>query len=819
MSFKSNKTPGKTTLISNFPFKGIGWLLLFLIFPFYLIAQETTVVGQIVNKADKTPVSQVNITFFNSEKVVHSNEEGYFLIRYTGKETKLIFSCVGYKKHLIRVKPGQSVGVQIELEEENTLLQEAFVIPGANPALELMKKVRLMRKANDASHQDGYSIQSTEQNVVFLNKVKQKGISKRIFDQLKTGNISKTDTALVLPLYMAEKKFNITSKERKETAVNIFSSPESGVRMLEKLLGNLETELNFYENSVSVFGKNIVSPLANAGYAYYQYYLADSIRTNNGKQYEIHFRTKNSKNLAFDGKMWIDSATLALTKIEAELPNQANINYIHNLRVSENFCRQADNHWVRQTEEMALNMNYELMADSLHPNPELFIKRTASYQTTDFISKETSTNFAQSNFSTETLNNKLRDLNNTALLRTAKWLADVMFTGYMDVGKVDIGKVEQIIRITDPEGLRLTMPFQTNEKLAKNISFNGYLGMGTKNQDPKYSFGIQIKLPGNHHRIMSMKYTYDFRRVDYNYNDFLFRENPLITGDEDISSSVFAMKSAGKVAERSEILYSISNDWSKDIESTLYLRHNNLFANSSMPMNLNGASIAVSLLQQSITLATRFSFGERKYDDHMQRIYISNSKPVVYGILEAGQYKFANQSGNYAKISANMRQFYKFDVGQLNYILDAGVIFGNVPYQLLEVPPGSETGGYSTFQYNMMNYMEYAADKYVNLHTELMFNGLIMNQIPLIKELNLREMCSLNLAYGSLNDSHRLLMDYPGYMNPLNKPYMEIGVGFTNILGIFTLQSVWRLTDLNNTGLNGQKVSPWGIRGCLSLNF
>jgi hypothetical protein len=111
--------------------------------------------------------------------------------------------------------------------------------------------------------------------------------------------------------------------------------------------------------------------------------------------------------------------------------------------------------------------------------------------------------------------------------------------------------------------------------------------------------------------------------------------------------------------------------------------------------------------------------------------------------------------------------------------------------------------------------MEYASDKYVNLHTELMFNGLIMNQIPLIKNLNLREICSFNVAYGSLSEKHKLQFDYPtNLVNPLAKPYMEVGVGFTNILGIFTLQSVWRLTDLNHSN-----ISPWGLRGCLSLNF
>ena len=802
----------------NYKYSSRLLLIIILFASSFAKAEETVVVGQILNKADKSPISQVNISFKNSDKVTQSNEEGYFLIRYSGKESQLNFSSVGFKKAKIRVKPGQSVGIQIELEEENTLLQEAFIIPGANPALELMKKVRLMRKVNDSSQQQNFSAESTEQNLILLSKINQRTISKRIFDQFKTGNLSKTDSSLVLPLYMAETKFRLTPKQKQEISRNMFSSPESGMKILEKLIGNMETELNFYDNSVTVFGKNMISPLANVGYAYYDYYLADSIHTASGKQYEIHFRTKNAKNLAFDGKMWIDSASLALTKIEAELPNQANINFIHNLRISEDFSEQQNRRWTRQSEEMALNMSYELLADSLQPKPEIFVKRSASYYYSDSVSAPVS-NFAKSNYSVENLNDKMKDLNNTPMLRTAKWIADVMFTGYMDLGKIDLGKVEQIIRITDLEGLRLTLPFRTNEKLSKTISFNGYLGMGTKNQDPKYSFGFQIKLPGDKHRIMSMNYTYDFRRVDYNYNDFLFRENPLITGDEDISSSVFAAKSAGKIAERSEILYSLSNDWTPNIESTLYLRHNRLFTNASMPMQLNGLSVSRSLLQQSVTIATRFSFDERKYDDHMQRIYISNTKPVIYSILEAGNYQFANQSGTYAKISANMRQFFKFDVGQFNYILDAGLIFGNVPYQLLDIPPGSETGGYSTFQFNMMNYMEYAADKYVNLHTELMFNGLLMNQIPLIKNLNLREMCSFNLAYGGLSDVHKLQFDYPSYLNPMNKPYMEVGVGFTNILGIFTLQSVWRLTDSNNVGLDGRKVAPWGIRGCLNLNF
>lgn len=777
-----------------------------------VFAQETLVVGQIVNIADNSPIPNVNIYFKNSTEGVQSNDEGYFMIKTTQNFRTLIFSAVGFKQEQIHLKPGQSIGTQIKMTEDNTLLQEVFVIPGANPALELMKKVRIMRNKNDFSQQPGFSAESTEQNLVLLDKINQQSVSKRIFDQLKSGNLSKADSSLVIPLYMAESKFKLAGGKKVELTKNVFSSPVNSDQILEKMVGNLETELNFYDNSISVFGKSMVSPLANVGYAYYNYYLADSTKTSTGKQYEVHFRTKNTKNLAFFGKMNIDSATLALTYIDAELPVQANINFIRNLRIVEHFELKAGRIWTRKTEEMALNMNYGLLSDSVHVQPQIFVKRTANYHYSDSISVKTE-QFAQSSYSAESLNEKLKDLNNTPLLRTAKWIADVMFTSYMNVGKIDIGRVQNIIRVTDIEGLRLTFPFRTNENLWKNISLGGYIGYGFKNQKPKYSGFTQFAIPGTKRRIFNLSYTNDFRRVDYNYNDFLFRENPLISADEDISSSIFAFKSAGKIAERKEWAFSFSNEWNNNIESSIYVRSNNMYSNASMPMQ-SGTTQYNSLLQQSVTFATRFSFGERKYNDHLQRINIANSRPVIYSIFEYGKYQFGTKTGDYGKMALSMRQYYKFDVGQLNYILDAGLILGNVPYPLLQIPPGSETGGYSTFQYNMMNYMEYAADKFVNLHTELMFNGILMNQIPVIKNLNLREMCSFNVAYGSLNPSHKLQFDYPTYMNPMEKPYVEVGVGFTNILGIFTLQSVWRLTDLNHPGIN-----KWGLRGCLNLNF
>jgi hypothetical protein len=170
-------------------------------------------------------------------------------------------------------------------------------------------------------------------------------------------------------------------------------------------------------------------------------------------------------------------------------------------------------------------------------------------------------------------------------------------------------------------------------------------------------------------------------------------------------------------------------------------------------------------------------------------------------------------SGTYGKISGSIKQSVRLNIGTFNYIADAGVVIGNVPYPLLEFPPGCESGGYGFYQFNKMNFMEYAADRYLNIHTELILNGLILNQIPLVKYLNLREFFSFNTAYGSLNKGHQTVIDFPSFMNPLAKPYQELGVGVTNIFRVLTLQSVWRISGLH------REVDGWGLRGCLTLNF
>jgi len=787
----------------------MGILLTEVLFVAGLQAQETIVVGQVIDKYDKHPLSSVSIYFKGTSVGTTSNEEGYFLLRHTGKENILVFSAIGYKKTEIKIKPGSNIGLTVEMEESNTLLQEVFVLPGANPALDLMRKVRLLRKVNDETKLPHYEVLATEQNAIFLSRSQHRSISKQIFRQLQEGNLLSSDSSLLVPLYMDEIKYQLTSTAKTELSKKIFSSSEEGNKILEQLFGELNPSLNFYENSIPVFNKNIISPLASIGNMYYNYYLADSMVTSSGKQYEIHFRSRNPRNPAFNGKFCLDSASLALTYIEAELPSEANINFIRHLSIKQEFVPFSSKRWVRNKDQLSLVLNLDILTDSVPAGSQIFFKRSTIYNTGSIQIPES---FAQSGYSEETLNQKLQQLGKTPLMNAAKWLADIIFTGYIPVGKIDIGKIQYLARTTDVEGLRLTLPFRTNEKMWKNFTVGGFVGYGFKNEAIKYSGFTQYKLPAEKRRIIGLNYTNDYRRIDYNYNNFLYLENPLVSGDEDIAGTIFALRSAGRLNERKEWTLSFSGDWNRNIESGLYFRSLQQLPSDALPLKKDGVDIG-NFQQQSFTFSTRFSFNEKKYEDHLQRIYINNRNPIIYGILEVGKYELGNTEKYYGKVSGILKQNVQFDLGQVNYWMEAGSIFGSVPYPLLAYQPGAE-GGYGFYRFSMMNFMQFAADKYFDFHGELIMNGLILNHIPLLKYLNMREMFSVKFGYGKMSNDHLSVMDFPAYVYPFNRPYTEVGVGLANILHLFNLQAIWRLTDIKQ--FSGDNFA---IRGSLRISF
>ncbi|HAQ62173.1 TPA: hypothetical protein DCR49_09315, partial [Candidatus Delongbacteria bacterium] len=184
-------------------------IFLFFIFSEHLHAQETLVVGHVRSKTDKSPVSAVNVYFKGTNIGVQSDEEGFYVIRNKGSESKLVFSCIGYKTQEISVRPGEVTGVEVALREDINILQELFVLPGANPALDLMRKVREEKVKNDVYNLP-LTISCDEQSLVLIGK---SSSTKKLFKQLSEGLVSSQDTTRFLPLYIENVKYHVSGKQ------------------------------------------------------------------------------------------------------------------------------------------------------------------------------------------------------------------------------------------------------------------------------------------------------------------------------------------------------------------------------------------------------------------------------------------------------------------------------------------------------------------------------------------------------------------------------------------------------------------------------
>jgi len=153
----------------------------------------------------------------------------------------------------------------------------------------------------------------------------------------------------------------------------------------------------------------------------------------------------------------------------------------------------------------------------------------------------------------------------------------------------------------------------------------------------------------------------------------------------------------------------------------------------------------------------------------------------------------------------------------MNYMFNAGYLFGDAPYDLLDQPVGSMSYGYAKYRYNLLHHASFAHNLYTNTHLHFNGGGIILNRIPLIKRLKLREIVSFKLHYGKLNNAYNGVFDLPEYYsNDMKAPYAEIGFGITNIFKVLRIEYV-RL--LGNTYLGSGFTDKNGIRFRTEMSF
>ena len=263
------------------------------------------------------------------------------------------------------------------------------------------------------------------------------------------------------------------------------------------------------------------------------------------------------------------------------------------------------------------------------------------------------------------------------------------------------------------------------------------------------------------------------------------------------------------------------HEWFNGFSNTINIIHRNLYAVGGNTFEVNkvdneGNSFVASesaITSTEIRLDTRLAYKERFLLGEFERVSLGAKYPILEIRYGYGIPTLAGGDNEYHRLQLGVSHWFNtFNLGWSKYIIEAGRIWGAVPYPLLKLHEGNETYFFDESSFNMMNYFEFVSDKYLSVFYTHHFDGYLFNRVPLFRKLKWREVAFVKGLVGGLDKKNREYSVFPNGMYTLDKPYFEAGAGVENIFKLLRVDAIWRLSHLDHPG-----ISKFGIR--FSLHF
>jgi hypothetical protein len=243
-------------------------------------------------------------------------------------------------------------------------------------------------------------------------------------------------------------------------------------------------------------------------------------------------------------------------------------------------------------------------------------------------------------------------------------------------------------------------------------------------------------------------------------------------------------------------------------------------ARNSLELN-NTAGLTVPALRTTeLTFGTRIALNEKYVQGRFTRASIKTTAPI-FSFDYSYSSPILGSDFEYHKLYLSYQKRFKFGIlGFTDTEIEGTKIFNKVPFLLMDVHRGNETFTYDDRSYNLMNFLEFASDQSIAFMATHHFNGFVTSRIPLMDRLKLRLVSSGKVLYGTISDENANALDsnlfvFPTRMGALSaKPYAEVSVGLENIVKLFRIDLVKRLTYLDRPGV----ASMWGVKG-LAVRF
>lgn len=807
--------------------------LLFAVFYLFSasLSAQFIIKGKVTDAETGDPIAFANVILKGTSTGITTDFEGNYILNPKVLADSIIVSYLGYVKQSkpLSQSPDQTINFQLRSASFDL---EAFVFTaGENPAFEIIRKAAERRKDFDKRSLSAYEVKNYTKIEIDIDNLSEDFRQRRsvqkvtaVLDSIK--QLTDDEGEKILPVFFSEtisKFYYRNNPELKKEVIE--KSKVTGVGITDgsttsQITGSVFQEYNFYKNWLSILNKDFISPIADGWRTSYDYDLLDSVLVGQDTCYKLQVYPRRTQDLAFSGTIWIQKDNYALKQVDLTIPKEANLNFVDRIKIQQELMQTSAGPLIPSKTRVLIKISqisdntagvlakFYTASDSVvvnDPQPTKFFNQALELKpdygivATDFWEKNRPDPLSVEELAVFQMVDTLK---NIPIIKFYSEGLKFFATGYKSFGKIDVGPWPGFFNYNNVESVRLGMGLRTNYKFSKKWELKGYLAYGFGDEEWKYSTSVT--------RIIDRVRWTTIQAYSSKEIDQVGLEMSNLQGN-----SIFL------AASRFGTLRSpyFSTNHGLNIQREFFkgflvkgglnvLQFDPLF--DFYYLDKDTREYKSNFATTELRAGIRYGRDEIIIINDNERASLGSVKWPIVEVNYARGMDWLGGDMDYQKVSLYV--YHRINLGLFGvgrYELDAGKIFGEVPYPILRNHLGNETLFYTTAAFNTMNFTEFTSDKYFSIRYRQSFEGFLLNSIPLIKKLKWRFVGNANALWGSVEDYN--VANVPRFDpegNPrdtfgrldFGTPFLELGYGVENIFKFFRVDFFHRMTYLDNPG-------------------
>jgi hypothetical protein len=541
--------------------------------------------------------------------------------------------------------------------------------------------------------------------------------------------------------------------------------------------------------------------------------LSDSAYIDNKWCYNIVYYPRRKGELTFKGDFWVNDSTWAIKKINLEASKSANINWVKEIYIEQEFDVLNDSVFLLKRDYMMSDFSFSKKEESKgvygkrttvvknhvfnQPKEEKFYREEVNFydnkvfnQSDEFWSEK---RFEELNENEAGIYKMLDTLQTVPKFKKIYDLATILGSGYIQYGNFDFGPIFSTFGYNDVEGQRVRIGGRTYFGPHDRWRIQGYTAYGFRDEKFKYGFLGKWMVNTKNRLILSLGNRNDVEQIGVS----LTTSNDVL-GRSFASSALFASGVNNQLTAINLTTLGVEIEPLKNLMFQANFSYRTLRSASNefsldYYTDLTQTEIKSKVKQSEINFVLEYTPKRRTVGYGVDRLEVDNNYARFFVSYSNGLKGVLDSDFNYQKLQLFYRQPVLIGgFGRLFSTFETGKIFGEVPLGLMGVVPGNQSYFIIDNTYNLLDYYDFVADEYASLHFEHHFNGRLFSRIPGLRKLNLREIVGIKGVVGRVSDENkRINASGLNYISPEDL-YWEYHAGIGNIFKVLRIDFAWR---------------------------